>query len=114
MSEPSSIWLHVALAGVAVTYVWRLLGVLLVSRIDPAGPGLLWVRAVATALVAALVARMIFMPSGLLSGSALAARLGAMAAGVVAWRLAGRRVGAGVGAAIAAFLLLQGVAGSLF
>ena len=109
MSHPPSIWLHVALSGVAVTYVWRLMGALLVSRIDPAGPVLIWVRAVATALVAALVARMVFLPSGLLAGSHLAARLAALGIGVALWRLAGRKVGAGVAAAVVGFLLLEGL-----
>ncbi len=107
MTGASAVWLYVVVAGALVTYVWRLLGVLLVSRINPQGAVLTWVRAVATALVAALVARMLFTPSGLLAHTALPARLGAIAVGVFAWRVAGRRVEPGVAAAVLAFLLLQ-------
>ena len=107
MTVSSATWIPMVLAGTLVTYVWRLLGVLLVSRIDPRGAALTWVRAVATALVAALVARMLFTPSGLLAHTAMPARLGAIAAGVLVWRITGRRIEPGVGAAVVAFLLLQ-------
>ena len=100
-------WLSIPLAGVAVTYLWRLLGVLFVARIDPHGPVLRWVRAVATALVAALVARMVLFPSGLLAETALAARLLGLTAGVLFWWLAGRRLAPAVGIAVLAFLLSQ-------
>ncbi|HHN73384.1 MAG TPA: AzlD domain-containing protein [Thermopetrobacter sp.] len=99
--------LAVPLAGVAVTYVWRWLGVLTVSRIDPRGPLLAWVRAVATALVAALVARMVLFPSGLLAETPAAARLGGLLAGLLFWWLAGRRLAAAVGVAVAVFLLIE-------
>ena len=107
MTDASAVWLYVVVAGALVTYVWRLVGVLLVSRINPQGAALTWVRAVATALVAALVARMLFTPSGLLAHTSLTARLSAMAAGLIAWRALGRRVEPGVAAAVLAFLLLQ-------
>ncbi len=100
-------WLHMVVAGALVTYAWRAAGVLLVSRIDPQGMALTWVRAVATALVAALVARMLFTPSGLLAHTALPARFGAMVIGTIAWRIAGRRIEAGIAAAVIAFLFLQ-------
>ncbi len=100
-------WLAIPLAGVAVTYLWRLLGVLFVARIDPHGPVLRWVRAVATALVAALVARMVLFPSGLLAETALAARLGGLAAGVLFWWLVGQRLAAAVGVTVGVMLALQ-------
>jgi len=93
-------------AGFAVTYVWRLAGVVLVKRIDPQSPMLQWVRAVATALVAALVARMIFFPTGFLANTTLSARLAALACGLLAWRLRGR-LEHGVAAATGAFLLMR-------
>ena len=108
----AGIYLALLIAGLAVTYVWRLAGVVLVRRIDPHSPILQWVRAVATALVAALVARMIFFPTGLLAHTGLPARLTAMACGILVWRLAARRIEAGVAAAVATFLILQAL-GSL-
>jgi hypothetical protein len=47
-----SIYLAILIAGFAVTYVWRFLGALAVTTLHPESEVLLWVRAVATALVA--------------------------------------------------------------
>jgi branched-subunit amino acid transport protein len=87
-------------AGFAVTYVWRFLGVLAVKRIEPEGNLLLWVRAVATALVAALVVRISFDPAGVLAETATLSRVAALAAGLAAYYLLGR-VEWGVAAAVA-------------
>lgn len=87
-------------AGFAVTYVWRFLGVLAVKRIEPEGDLLLWVRAVATALVAALVMRISFSPAGVLAETATPSRAAALAAALVAYYLV-RRVEWGVAAAVA-------------
>jgi len=102
-----NMWITILLGGLAATYLWRWLGVLLVKRLDPQSPALLLVRAVATALVAALVARMVFFPSGLLAQTALAARLLALACGVAVWRFGGRSVERAVAATVAVFFLLQ-------
>ncbi len=74
----------VVLAGAAGTYLWRGLGVVLSGRINPEGPVLRWVGAVAYASLAALIARMIVLPAGSLQGTSLAARLiaAALALGV--------------------------------
>jgi Branched-chain amino acid transport protein (AzlD) len=92
-------------AGVFATYLWRFIGALAASRIDPESPVFDWVRAVATALVAALVARLVFAPSGLLAESALAARLGAFAMGLVVFALTRKSVPWGVAAAAATMLV---------
>ena len=105
-NEPA-FWGAVILAGAVVTYVWRLLGVLLAARIDPDGIVLRWVRAVATALVAALVARMVLFPSGLLAEAPLAARIGGLLAGMLFWRFAGRRLALSIAVAAGVFLLLE-------
>lgn len=92
--------------GFAVTYVWRMLGAVAVSRLNPEGEALLWVRAVATALLAALVMRIVLVPEGLLAGTLAFSRFGALTAGigVYFWR---RHVETAVGAAILAFLVLE-------
>lgn len=77
-------------AGFAATYVWRFLGVVAVKRIDPEGDLLLWVRAVAGALVAALVMRISFAPAGVLAETATLSRAGALVAGLGAYYLLGR------------------------
>jgi len=87
-------------AGFAVTYVWRFLGVLAVKRIEPEGDLLLWVRAVATALVAALVMRITFSPVGALADTATLSRAAALAIGLAAYYMF-RRVELGVAAAVA-------------
>jgi hypothetical protein len=55
-----------------------------------------WVRAVATTLVAGVVAKILFSPTGALVAVPLAWRLGALAIGVAAFFLARRSVMAGV------------------
>jgi branched-subunit amino acid transport protein len=102
----AALFASIAVAGFAVTYAWRLLGVLAVKRIDPESDVLLWVRALATALVAALVVRLVVSPSGPLAETTELARFGALAAGIaVFFRV--RRVEHATAAAIVAFFLAQ-------
>lgn len=93
-------------AGFAVTYVWRFLGVLAVKRIEPDGDLLLWVRAVATALVAALVMRITFSPVGVLAETATLSRAVALAMGLAAYHLF-RRVEFGVAAAVVSLAIAE-------
>ena len=106
----SVIWMGLVFSA-AATYCWRLLGVLAVRRIPVAGPILLWVRAVATALITALVARFIYAPSGLLADTAFASRGLALAAAVIGYFALGRRIEAGVASAAVAFVILELIAG---
>jgi hypothetical protein len=99
-------YLTILLAGVLATEVWRWLGLAVGSRLDVGGAPFLWVRAVATALVAGLVARMVLFPAGALGEVPLWMRLAAFAGGVACYFLLRRNVAAGVGAA--ALLLLMG------
>jgi branched-subunit amino acid transport protein len=101
--------LNLIVAGGAATFVWRFAGIIASSRIDPDGPTLRWVRAVATALVAALVARFIYAPSGLLAETHLISRIIALAAGTLAFLGLRQRLELGVGTAVAALLLLEAV-----
>lgn len=93
-------------AGFAVTYVWRFLGVLAVKRIEPEGDLLLWVRAVATALVAALVMRITFSPAGVLAETAMLSRAAALAIALAAYYLF-RRVELGVAAAVVSLVAAE-------
>lgn len=93
-------------AGFAVTYVWRFLGVQAVKRIEPEGDLLLWVRAVATALVAALVMRITFSPAGILAETATLSRATAMAMGLAAYYVF-RRVEMGVAAAVISLAVVE-------
>ncbi len=95
----------ILVAGFAVTYVWRFLAVLAIGRLDAESDLLLWVRAVATALVAALVMRLVTAPAGLLAQASIPAMLGALGVGIAAFQFAGKRVEIGTGAAIVSFFL---------
>lgn len=100
------IGLAILIAGGAATYVWRLVAVFWAGRLDPNGRLLLWVRAVATALVAALAMRIVITPAGLLAQTSLNARLAALAIGVAVFFIARRRVEWAVAAAVLSMLAL--------
>ncbi|QPC41631.1 AzlD domain-containing protein [Kaustia mangrovi] len=104
------VWLVILVAGAAVTYVWRMIGAMVVSRLDPEGGLLLWVRAVATALVAALVVRLVLMPSEILAAASLASRLAALAIGLALFFLFRRNTAVGVGAAVVSLIAIELVA----
>ena len=60
--------------------VWRLAGLWLGRGIDEGSEVLVWVRAVATAVLAGVIAQILFFPPGVLGTVPLAIRLGAVAA----------------------------------
>lgn len=97
----------VILASTAGTYLWRYLGVVAVQRMAPDSPVLLWVRSVATALIAALVIRFVYDPSGLLAQTLFTSRCIALAAAVAGFFLLGRRIEAGVGMGAATLMALE-------
>lgn len=101
--------LNLLIAGGAATFVWRFAGIIASSHIDPDGPALRWVRAVATALVAALVARFIYAPSGLLAETHLFSRILALLMGALAFLALRQRIEIGVGSAVAALFLMEAV-----
>ncbi len=77
-----AVYLAIAVAGFVPTYIWRGSAVLLVKRMTTDSPVLLWVRSVATALVAAIVTKLVLVPPGLLGETSLTARLLALAVSV--------------------------------
>ena len=99
-------------AGCATTYVWRFIGVFMTELVGPEAEILIWVRSVATAIVAALVARIIIAPPGMLAATTLEARLAAMAVGIAGFYLMRRRTGAGVVFAVGALLALSWITGT--
>jgi branched-subunit amino acid transport protein len=105
--DPLTIYLYIFVGGFAATYVWRYLGFVFAERLDPDSEALVWVRLVATALMAALVARLIFLPPGALAETALISRLAGMAAGLAAFFIAGRYLSHAVLAAAAVFVVLE-------
>ena len=102
----NGVWLHLT-AAAAATYCWRLFGVLASRQMTADSPFILWVRAVATALIAALVVRFIYAPSGLLAETELSSRMLALAAAVGGYFASHRRIEAGVAAAAIVFVVLE-------
>ena len=95
-------YLFVVLAGWAVTYPWRALGVYLGGRIREDAEILVLVRAIATALVAAVIGNLVCFPSGPAAESSLALRVFA-AAGFAAYFFIGRKILIGIVVAEAIF-----------
>lgn len=89
-------YLFILAGGWAMTYPWRVLGVLLGGKIDEDSDVLVLVRAIATALVAGVIGNLIVFPSGPLADTALWLRIGAAGAGFAAYLLLGRTVLAGI------------------
>ena len=98
-------YVFIALAGWIATDIWRWAGVLAGSRLKDDSPLLVWVRSVATALVAAVIAKLVLYPSGELAGFPLMLRLGAAAIGFGVFLVAGKKPWIGI---LTAVLLLMG------
>lgn len=97
-------FVYILVAGWFATDFWRFAGVLLGRRMNETSQAFLFVRSVATALVAAVIARLILFPSGALADTALALRIGAAAIGFSLFLAARQHVGIGVGSAVAVLL----------
>ena len=76
--------------------VWRLLGLGLSHRLREGADALVWVRAIATAILAAVIGKLIFFPVGALTGIPLAVRVGAVLVAIAGYLLVRRSVFAGV------------------
>jgi hypothetical protein len=89
-------YLLLLLAGFLPNEVWRMLGVVLVRGLDEGAEILVWVRAVATAVMAGVVAQLIFFPSGALASTPMALRVVATLCGLAGYLLIRKSVLAGV------------------
>jgi hypothetical protein len=89
-------YLFILAGGWAMTYPWRFLGVYIGGRIGENSEILVFVRALATALVAGVIGNLVCFPSGPAAESTLALRAGAMAAGFLTYLLWRRSVLAGL------------------
>ena len=89
-------YLLVILAGFLPTDVFRFAAVLFSRRLDEDSEALIFVRAVATALLAGVIARLVLFPTGDLAGVPLWLRLLTIATGVAAYLLFKKSVFAGV------------------
>ena len=105
MSE-SAAW--IALPGaVAISFLWRAIGVAVSGRIDPTGDVFLWVQCVAYAMLAGLISRMLFLPTGVLAESDYWIRLVAVGIGLAFFFILKRNILVGILTAVMAFLMLE-------
>jgi Branched-chain amino acid transport protein (AzlD) len=109
MNAELQAYLILIVIGFLPSEVWRWVGIALGRGLDENSEILLWVRAVATALIAAVVARIVIIPPGALAGVPLSVRVGALAIGFLAFLFIRRSAFAGVIAGEAAL-----IAGALF
>jgi len=90
------IYLTLVLVGFLPTEIWRWLGMMVARGIDEDSEILVWVRGVATAVLAGVISQLILTPPGALAGIPLAVRVGAATIGFVAFLIARRSVFVGV------------------
>jgi branched-subunit amino acid transport protein len=83
-------------AGVIPNQIWRMLGVWLGGGLDEGSDLLMWVKAVATAILAGVIAQILVEPPGALASVPAFLRYGALVAGFVAFMLTRRSILAGV------------------
>lgn len=89
-------YLFIVVAGGLATDIWRWIGVLTGARLSDESEALVFVRAVATALVAGVIGQLILFPAGALAAAPAAVRIAAAALGWLAFWVAGRSVLVGV------------------
>lgn len=83
-------------AGFLPNEVWRMVGLWFVSGIDEGSEVLVWVRAVATAILAGVIAQILLQPPGALASVPDALRYGAVIAGFAVFLVTRRSIFAGV------------------
>lgn len=107
MSALSELWPYVVLVvfGFLPHEMWRLLGLVLSHGLNEQSEILVWVRAVATAVLAGVIAKIILFPPGALAAVPLSVRLASMAIGFLGFLVLRRSVLAGVIIGEAAFIV---------
>ena len=98
MSVIGDLWPYAALilVGFLPNEVWRMLGLVASRGIDEGSELIVWVRAVATAILTGVVSKIVVFAPGALGGVPLTVRLAAAATGMAAFFLLRRSVLAGV------------------
>ena len=99
MSEFIGDWhalLVLLIAGVIPNQIWRMLGLWLGGGLDEGSEMLIWVRAVATAILAGVIAQILVQPPGALASVPGWLRYAAVAAGFAGFMVIRRSTLAGV------------------
>jgi branched-subunit amino acid transport protein len=94
------------LAGVIPNEIWRMLGLWLGSGLDEGSDLLMWVKAIATAILAGVIAEILVHPPGALASVPDFLRYGALIFGFIVFTFTKRSIFAGVVAG--EFLMLAG------
>jgi branched-subunit amino acid transport protein len=84
------------IAGVIPNQLWRMLGLWFGGGLDEGSELLVWVRAVASAILAGVVAQILVQPTGALASVPDFRRYGALAAASIAFMLTRRSIFAGL------------------
>jgi branched-subunit amino acid transport protein len=98
--------LVLVLAGFLPNEIWRMAGLWFGAGVDEGSEILVWVRAVATAILAGVIAQILVQPPGALAGVPDWLRYCAVAAGFAVFMLTRRSIFAGV--VFGEFVLLAG------
>ena len=85
--------------------IWRILGLLVGGGLDEDSEVIVWLRAVAVAVLAAVIAKLVLVPPGALAAVPLGVRLAAIGSGYLVYGLARRSVFAGLVAGEAALIV---------
>ncbi|HWT31737.1 MAG TPA: AzlD domain-containing protein [Propylenella sp.] len=89
-------YLFILIAGTLATEIWRWIGLVAGGRLRQDSETLIWVKAVATALVAGVVGQLIVFPSGELAATPVGLRIAAAALGWIAYWVVRKSVLVGV------------------
>lgn len=89
-------YLLLVLVGFLPNEIWRVLGLVAARGLDEDSEIVVWVRAVATAVLAAVIAKLTIFSPGALASIPLGIRLMAVASGLAGYYLIRRSVFAGV------------------
>ncbi len=100
-------YVFILLAGSLPTNIWRWIGVIAGQALRDDSDALLWVKAVATALIAGVISKLILFPSGALADTSLILRVGATTIGMLVFWTCRKNVLLGVVSAEA--ILLSGL-----
>ncbi|GGE47316.1 hypothetical protein GCM10007276_25590 [Agaricicola taiwanensis] len=104
-------YVFILIAGFVATDCWRWAGVFLGNSISEDSELFVWVRAVASALVAGVIAKVVLFPQGSLAQAHVALRIGAIGAGYAVFFLTGRRFVPGI--IVAEAILIGGMLAGL-
>lgn len=89
-------YLVLVLVGFLPSDLWRLLGVVVAHGVDEESEIIIWVRAVAVAVLAGVIAKLVLFPPGALASVPMAVRLAAISCGFAAFLVVRRSVFVGV------------------